>query len=164
MNEFLKYIRQNGILIAVYILLFILFYNAYSEIVGEYVTLVIVVLFFSYTVCMAISHRAMSEILKHERTFTLTFEIVAKQSFQIGLPIYWLWFLFSLIPIPDYEIWLITGLPVTVLGAMPLESVADYWRGKWKVIFWAANILIYLILLITGQVLIGLVLDKLYLL
>lgn len=128
----------------------------YRELVGAHATLFLILLLLSYSCCMGVNYYAMHKLLRCEREDKLTFAKVFRLSFLIGLPIYWAWTLVSLLPITAYEVWFITGFPITAISVLALKPVAEYWTKNNRFIFWTINVVIYIGLLMLGQMMMSL--------
>ncbi|MBO5295335.1 MAG: hypothetical protein J6B71_08860 [Clostridia bacterium] len=145
--EFRRFIKEH-ILFAILSVIVFLFYR---QIIGEFATLVVLCILFAYGSAMAACHFAMTKLDRLEKTDSVTTKSLFELSPIIASPIYLLWLIFSLIPILSYEVWLITGLPITGIAVLALQSIAEHWEKPWRVVFWLMQILIYLCLLFAGQ-------------
>ena len=150
-QPFLDYISRNTATLLLYGILFGAIILFYSQVVGGYVTLFLVILLSAYAFSMTISFKAMKKLEKYEKDGCLTFSRIVRLSFRIACPIYWCWLLFSFVPIMSVDAWYITGFPITMVSAFPLKSVSDYWDGWRKVPYWAVNAVIYVACTVTGQ-------------
>ena len=135
-------------------LICVTFFAVYRELAGALLTLLILAFLILYATANALCHYGMTKFLQHEKNNTVTQKRLVGYSFLIGMPIYFLWFIFSLIPIIQYEVWMLTGLPVVIVTGFTLFSIADRWRDT-KALFWVIQLFIYLSLLIGGQLLIN---------
>ena len=147
----LEYFQKNTATAILYGLLFGSVILFYSQVVGGYVTLFLIILLGAYAFSMTISFKAMKKLEKYEKDGCLTFPRIARLSFRIACPIYWCWLLFSFVPIMSVDAWYITGFPITMVSAFPLKSVSDYWIGWKKIPYWALNAVIYVVLTVCGQ-------------
>ena len=138
-------------------LICVIFFTVYKELSGPLFALLLLAFMVLYATASAICHYGMTKFLRHEKNNTVTQKRLVGYSFLIGMPIYFLWFVFSLIPIIQYELWLMTGLPLVIVTGFTLFSISDRWKEK-KILFWGGQILIYLCLLIGGQCLVFFVL------
>lgn len=138
-------------------LICVTFFVVYRELAGALLTLLILAFLILYATANALCHYGMTKFLQHEKSNTVTQKRLVGYSFLIGMPIYFLWFVFSLIPIIQYEVWMLTGLPVVIVTGLTLFSIADRWKGK-KAVYWSIQLFIYLSLLIGGQLLIHFIL------
>ena len=127
LQPLLDYISRNTATLLLYGILFGAILLFYSQVVGGYVTLFLVILLGAYAFSMTISFKAMKKLEKYEKDGCLTFPRIARLSFRIACPIYWCWFLFSFVPIMSVDAWYITGFPITMVSAFPLKSLSDYW-------------------------------------
>lgn len=151
LQPLLDYISRNTATLLLYGILFGAILLFYSQVVGGYVTLFLVILLGAYAFSMTISFKAMKKLEKYEKDGCLTFPRIARLSFRIACPIYWCWFLFSFVPIMSVDAWYITGFPITMVSAFPLKSLSDYWDNWRKIPYWAVNAVIYVALTLCGQ-------------
>ena len=147
------FIKENICLAA----LCILFFLCYREIAGAWLTLIMLAIFVSYFFVMALGAIGLTKFTQHERSHTLTTRRLFHYSIFAAMPIYFLWLLFSLIPIVQYEVWLLTGLPLVIVTGFTLVSIADRWKGK-LAFYWSLQVSIYLCLLIGGQLIVNFIL------
>ena len=94
----------------------------------------------------------MIKIHRYEREGSLTSKRLSFYSFLVSLPIYFVWLLISVIPIPQYEVWFITGFPAGFFCFIPLQSLSEHWtrgRKKW---FWIVQLVLYVLCFATGQI------------
>ena len=141
------------------VLICVVFFVVYRECAGAMVTLVILAFLVLYATANGICYYGMTKYLQHEKNNTVTGKRVVGYSFLIGMPIYFLWLVFSLIPIVEYELWLLTALPLVLVTGLTLSSISDRWEEK-KVVCWVIQLVIYLCLLIGGQCLVSFVWQK----
>ncbi len=134
-------------------LICVAFFAVYKELSGALFTILILTFMVLYATANVLCHYGMSKFLQHEKNNTVTQKRLVGYSFLISMPIYFLWLVFSLIPIIQYEIWMLTGLPLVIVTGLTLFSISDRWREK-KVLFWSIQLAIYLCLLIGGQCLV----------
>lgn len=128
----------------------VMFFWAYKDLTNDILILAILIFSVLYVTVMAVCHFGLSKFTQHERNHTVTRKRLVGYSFLIAMPIYFLWLFFSLIPIIQYELWLLTGLPLMVITGLTLCSIADRWKGN-LILFWSIQIGIYLFLLVGGQ-------------
>ena len=126
------------------------FFVAYRRIAGTALMLAILAFVLLYVGAITGCHFGMTRFLQHEKNNTVTQKRLVGYSFLIGLPIYYLWLLFSLIPIAHYSVWMLSGFPLVVTTGFTLFSIADRWKGK-QALFWTAQLVLYLCLLLGGQ-------------
>ena len=126
------------------------FFVAYRRIAGTALMLAILAFVLLYVGAITGCHFGMAKFLQHEKNNTVTQKRLVGYSFLIGLPIYYLWLLFSLIPIAHYSVWMLSGLPLVITTGFTLFSIADRWREN-KALFWSAQLVLYLCLLFGGQ-------------
>ena len=141
------------------VLICIIFFVVYREFSGATVALAILSFLVLYAISNGLCYYGMTKYLQHEKSNTVTGKRLVGYSFLIGMPIYFLWFVFSLIPIVEYELWLLTGLPLVIVTGFTLSSISDRWEEK-KIWFWVIQIVIYLFLLIGEQFLVAFVWQK----
>jgi len=145
--EFRRFIKEH---ILFSILCVILFF-VYRQIIGVFATLLVLGFLVLYGSAMAACHFAMAKLNQLQKYDKLTQKSLFGLSLLIASPIYLLWLVFSLIPILSYEIWLITGLPITGIAVLALHSIAEQWEKPRRFIFWLLQLVIYLCLLFAGQ-------------
>ena len=134
-------------------LICVLFFMVYKDLTNRGLILLILAFAILYASVMAVCHYGLSKFTRHEKNHTVTPKRLVGYSFLIAMPIYFLWLVFSLIPMIQYEMWLITGFPLVIVTGFTLNSIADRWSGK-RVLFWSIQIGIYLSLLIGGQLIV----------
>ena len=149
-NNFLRYISI--------ILAFSPFAIFYWKISSIYVVLVSVIIFISWAFIITFCHKAQQTVNAHQRSGTLTPKKALFLSLQIGLPIYWSWAIISIVPITSHYVWLLTGMPVSIISSIPLKEVSDITYNK--VLFWVIQVVIYLSVLILGQLMAGILLRS----
>ena len=151
LKRILEYIQKNSITWLTYLLCLAIFFVFYREVVGIYGTLILLVIFLAYGICMILNFWGLQRFKKYEKSNALSFKRIFRLTFLILAPIYWCWVLLSFVPINAYEVWFITGFPITFISFLPLKEVAGHWENK-KIAFWAMQIGIYLLLLTTVQI------------
>ncbi len=144
---FLKPFIKEHICVAIFCVLFFVFYRNVSGLVPAILFLVFILL---YGTSIAICDFGMSKLKGWERTYALTPKRLYGLSFLIGAPVYFLWFAFSIIPIAHYAVWLLTGLPLCIVTGLTLSEIADRWNQR-KPLYWGIQVAIYLALLFIGQ-------------
>ena len=140
------FIKENISLAIICVLLFLF----YKEIWGSFAACIIVLMLLLYSVVMLLCSFGMTKIAQHERSGTICFRIVFGYSFLVAMPIYFLWALFSLVPIVQSELWLLTGLPLCLCTGLTLASISEKWVAR-RTLFWTIQIAIYLTLTVAGQ-------------
>ncbi len=148
-----EYISKNIVAWLTYAMCLVLCFGFYRDIVGINGTFILFVVVFLYGVCMLLNYIGMRKILKHEKEGSLTFKKTFGLTFAVLSPIYWCWIILSVVPISTYEVWFITGFPISIISFLPLKEVANYW-GRKQIAFWAVQGSIYLLFLVTEQALI----------
>ena len=131
---------------------YVLFYIMFRFFVGGSAALIIMSVFVIYSSSMVGCEYGMIKIHRYEREGSLTSKRLSFYSFLVSLPIYFVWILISLIPIPQYEVWCMTGFPACAFCFIPLQSLSEYWtrgRKKW---FWGAQLVAYGCCFVTGQI------------
>ncbi|MBQ7335814.1 MAG: hypothetical protein IJW92_05025 [Clostridia bacterium] len=149
----INYLKRNITVLLAYLIL----YFGFQQIIGASPALIATVLLVVYSGATTISYYCREKLLQFEKANALTTKKLFLFSAFIPSPIYLFWFLFSMIPIYSYEVWLITGLPMVLLSGVPLYSLSECWKEKWKKFFWGLQILIYITCLVAGQFLGGLI-------
>ena len=102
-----------------------------------------------YVVCMSLSDYGMDKLIylvdRHPRAPLYTL--------LTCLPLYFCELVVGMIPLFSYEVWFMTNLPVLILMAMPLTSVAEVWRDlKFRqVYFWLFQIAVHALIILTTQ-------------
>ena len=134
-------------------LICVLFFMVYKDLTNHGLILLILAFAVLYATVMAVCHYGLSKFTQYEKNHTVTPQRLVGYSFLIAMPIYFLWLVFSLIPMIQYELWLMTGLPLVIVTGFTLHSIADRWVGK-RALFWSIQIGIYLSLLIGGQLIV----------
>ncbi|MBQ3014642.1 MAG: hypothetical protein IJD75_05865 [Clostridia bacterium] len=150
----LKIFIKENICLTVLCIVFFLFYR---ELAGAWLTLIMLAIFVSYFFVMAVGTIGLTKFIQHERSHTLTTRRLFCFSILAAMPIYFLWLVFSLIPIVQYEVWLLIGLPIVIVTAFTLASIADRWKGK-LAFYWSLQVAIYLCLLLGGQLIVNFIL------
>jgi len=148
MKKVLIFIKRNILLWLLYVLLFIIF----RRVMGASPALLLIVFFGVYGVSMAINEYGHVMLAVYERTDRLTPKRLMLLSFFILTPTYLFWLLLSVIPIPQYEAWLLTGLPITLISSLYIYGFYDYWRHRLKKYFLGLQLLIYIFCFVIGQV------------
>jgi len=131
---------------------YILFYIMFRVFVGGSAALVIIVVFITYSTSMFACEYGMTKIQRYEREESLTSKRLSFYSVLVALPIYFVWLLIAVIPIPQYEVWFITGFPAGFFCFMPLQSLSEHWtrgRKKW---FWVMQLVLYAFCFMAGQI------------
>ena len=131
-------------------LICVLFFLAYKDLTNQALILAFLTLAVLYATAITVCHYGMAKLLQYEKSGALTFKGTVKYSVLIGMPVYFLWFSFSLIPIPQYEVWLLVGAPLMLFTGLTLAPIADYWKGK-RFLFWSIHVVIYVCFLVGGQ-------------
>ena len=134
-------------------LICVLFFMVYKDLTNHGLILLILAFAILYASAMAVCHYGLSKFTRHEKNYTVTQKRMVGYSFLIAMPFYFLWLVLSLIPMIQYELWLMTGLPLVIVTGFTLNSIADRWSGK-RVLFWSIQTGIYLSLLIGGQLIV----------
>ena len=134
----------------------IMFFLFYRELAGGWLTLIILAFLIVYVAAMALCAFGLTQFMQHEKSHTLTKRRIFWFSAFVATPIYFLWLVFSLIPIIQYEIWMLTGLPLVIVTGLTLASLADRWKGR-RCFFWSLQIFIYICLLVGGQLMVHLI-------
>jgi len=145
----LEDIRANPRRATVTAFFFLLVLLIFWWLAGIAVAIISIVFFLTYSTAMDIGKKAKRKYNELAPTGTLTEKQTMLLSLQNGMLIYWYWGLVSLIPITTYEAWLIIGLPITLLSAIPLKEVAN--RNKRKGLYWIFQLVIYVVLFLFGQ-------------
>ena len=146
-KDFLKPFIKEHICAATFSVLFFAFYKNVAGLVPTLIFLSFIIL---YATSIAICDFGMSKLKGYEKAYTLTRKRLYKLSFLIGTPVYFLWFVFSIIPIAHYAVWLLTGLPLCIVTGLTLSEIADRWNQR-KFLYWGIQASIYLALLFIGQ-------------
>ena len=145
-----EYISKNILAWLTYALCVTVFVVFYREIVGINGTAILIAIFVSYGFCMILNFVGLQKFVKNEKAGTLTFKKIFGLTFLILSPIYWCWIILSIVPISTYEVWFITGFPISIISFLPIKEVAEYWKDK-KTAFWMLQVSIYLLFLVTEQ-------------
>lgn len=148
----LSSMKEHISMAIVCVMLYFLFRNMASTLVLTVILAFIVL----YGTSMAICYYGMAKLEKHRRSGSVTPKRLFGFSILIAMPIYYLWMVVSLIPIVQYEIWLLTGLPLVIITGLTLSSIVEHWREK-KALFWLFQAAVYLGMLCGGQLVIHLV-------
>lgn len=149
MKIFWKDLKQNGLVYGASILSLALTFLFYQRLIGAYATVFLASALFSYALCTALCKKAQKLYFRHEKDGSLTDYRAFWFSVAICAPIYWCWAVVGLIPITCAEAWLVTGLPLHLIGWMPLWEVAK--TARCKVAFWCLQMVLYLILFVFCQ-------------
>ena len=131
---------------------YVLFYIMFRVFVGGSAAFIIMTVFIIYSSSMVGCEYGMIKIHRYEREGSLTSKRLSFYSFLVSLPIYFVWLLISVIPIPQYEVWFITGFPAGFFCFIPLQSLSEHWtrgRKKW---FWIVQLVLYVLCFATGQI------------
>ena len=131
---------------------YVLFYIMFRVFVGGSAAFIIMTVFIIYSSSMVGCEYGMIKIHRYEREGSLTSKRLSFYSFLVSLPIYFVWILISVIPIPQYEVWFITGFPAGFFCFIPLQSLSEHWtrgRKKW---FWIVQLVLYVLCFATGQI------------
>ena len=123
----------------------------YRRIVGAFATLLVLGILVVYSSTMVACQFSMKKLEQLEKGDCVTQSRLLGLSLLIASPIYWLWFLFALIPIFSYEMWLLSGLPVTMIAMLALHTLAEHWDQSRRIWFWLMQAGVYLGLLSIGQ-------------
>ena len=132
-----------------YLVLFVCF----QRISGAPAALILTIVLVVYACATAVSYYGRSKLLCLHTQNAITTKKLFLLCALIASPIFLFWFLFSIIPIPSYESWLMTGLPVIIVSAIPLYSISDDWKHSLKKFFWGLQIFTYVLLFFAGQAL-----------
>ena len=147
----LEYLQRNVndyiCLTACCVLFFVFYWNVSGAMAAE--ILIAICLF--YVAVMALSAIGLAKITQHERHCTLTHRRAVGYSFLVSSPIYFSWMLVSVIPVLQYEVWLLIGFPICVISFLTMTTIAKRWK-KGKAWFWIIQIGIYLAIFVSGQV------------
>lgn len=149
MRNVLRILKNN---IASLIPFFVAFL-CYYRMLGVTATLLLAVFFVGYALTMTASYYAQNKLLHDQAHNACTPKRTMGLSLLILCPIYLFWLLFSIIPIPVWEVWFITGFPIVVISSIPSYVVLDGWRMIPKTLFWSVQSMIYLTFLLLGQML-----------
>ncbi len=142
----LSSMKEHISMAIVCVMLYFLFRNMASTLVLAVILAFIVL----YGTSMAICYYGMAKLEKHQRSGSVSPKRLFGFSVLIAMPIYYLWAVVSLIPIVQYEIWLLTGLPLVIITGLTLSSIAEHWREN-RVWFWLFQVGVYLCMLCGGQ-------------
>ncbi|MBQ9131017.1 MAG: hypothetical protein IJX62_00920 [Clostridia bacterium] len=123
----------------------------YRRIVGVFATLLFLGILVVYAGTMVACRFSMKKLEHMEKGNCVTQSRLLGLSLLIASPIYLFWLLFALIPIFSYEIWLLSGLPVTVIAMLALSTLAAHWNRSRQALFWLMQTGIYLCLFLIGQ-------------
>ena len=151
MKKVLSFIKRNILLWLLYVLLFIIF----RRIMGASPAILLIVFFAVYGLSMAINEYGHIVLSAYERANKLTPKNLLKFSLFILIPTYLFWILLSVIPIFQFEVWLITGLPIVLLSSLYVYGFYDYWKHMLKKSFLGLQLLIYVCCFVIGQVVSG---------
>ena len=119
-----QFLKENITVFLSYIIIFIL----YRKLLGSSFALLLTIFFAAYGSAVVASQYGKSRMIYLEKAGMLTTKKLFFCSILMPLPIYLFWFLFSIIPVPSYEVWLITGLPITFISGLPLYSLSQHWK------------------------------------
>ena len=128
----------------------VLFFVFYWKVSGAIAAELLVAICLSYVAVMAVCAIGLAKITRHERQCTLTHKRVVGYSFLVSAPIYFSWMLVSVIPVLQYEVWLLIGFPICVISFLTMTTVAKRWK-QGKTWFWIIQIGIYLTIFVSGQ-------------
>ena len=151
LQRVLDWIRQHAKEHILLIAICALFFAFYRNLSGTTVALILVLVMAVWVIIMSLCSIGTAKMLQHERTHTLTKKRIVGYSFLVALPIYVAWAFFSLIPIVQYEVWLLTGFPICIFSCVALISLGEKWR-EMRFWFWITQAAIYLFLLVSGQI------------
>ena len=148
--RFWEYLQRNVRDYACLIACSILFFAFYWRVSGTVAAEFLIAICLLYVMVMALCAIGLAKIMRHESYCTLTHKRVVGYSFLISTPIYFSWMLVSVIPVLQYEVWLLIGFPICVISFLTMTTVAKRWK-KGKAWFWSTQAIIYLVILLTGQ-------------
>ena len=157
-KQILQHLQKNFFRYIGIILAFLPFVFFYWKISSIYFVLISIIIFISWAFIITCCHKAQANVQAHQRSGTLTPKKALIYSIQIGLPIYWSWAIISIVPITTHYVWLLTGMPVSIISSIPLKEVSDLTHNK--VMFWIIQVVIYLAVLILGQLMAGILLSS----
>ena len=86
-------------------LICVLFFMVYKDLTNHGLILLILAFAVLYATVMAVCHYGLSKFTQYEKNHTVTPQRLVGYSFLIAMPIYFLWLVFSLIPMIQYELW-----------------------------------------------------------
>ena len=124
---------------------------AYRKIVGVFAVLLLLGILLAYATAMVACRFAMKKLESREKENCVTQSSLLGLSLLIASPIYLFWLLFAMIPIFSYEIWLLSGLPVTVIAMLALSTLAAHWKRSRRALFWLMQAGIYFCVFFMGQ-------------
>ena len=134
-----------------YVLLFFL----YKKLLGTTASLLLIIFLAIYGSAAVLSHYGRKKLIAHERSNTLTMKRRILYVAFVPCPMYLFWFLFSIIPTSSCLTFFVTGFPLIVFSVLPLYSLSGYLKQPHRKFFWAAQILLYTICLLIGQLISG---------
>ena len=149
MKRIYRHIKNNAMLFTAYSLSLFIAALFYYKLIGIYATGILFCVLAVYALCMALCQHAQKRYHKYEKEGRLTKRNELCLAIAICLPIYWCYIIVGMIPIPSHEAWLITGLPINLIGWFPLKEAAT--KVRLKTVFWSLQIAIYILLLVTCQ-------------
>ena len=138
----------------------VVFYAFYRNIVGAASVVICAILAFAivYGSIITLCWFGMNRFMQHIRGNTLTPKRRFWLSLLVGLPVYFIWLLLSLIPVTRLELWVMIAPPILLLTAGTLATISEYWTGK-RIPFWGLQFGIAIILMAGGQVTVNLLLP-----
>ena len=142
-----QFIKEHILFAVISVVIFVV----YRKIIGAFATLLLLAFLLIYSGTMTLCWFAMSRLEQLEKNGRVSQKTLLGLSFLIASPIYLIWLIISLIPILSWEVWLITGLPITVIAVFSLFSIAEHWQKTQRFIFWMVQVVVYLCLLCAGQ-------------
>ena len=143
-------IRRNAKEHLILIAVCAVFFAFYRNLSGETTATIILCVMVVWVIIMVLCSLGTAKILQHERNYTLTKKRAVGYSFLVASPIYAAWALLSLMPIVQYEGWLLTGLPICIFSFVSLIPLSGKWK-EMRTCFWLTQSAIYLVLMISGQ-------------
>jgi hypothetical protein len=132
-------------------LLYFILYICYKKIIGAHSALILIAIFALYAGSIVVSDFARKKLIYFEKQNNITTKKLFYLSILILCPIYLFWFLISIIPIPSYEFWLITGFPIILLSSLPIYVLSEYWKSALKMFFWFLQLFVYCCFFAIGQ-------------
>ncbi len=142
-----RFFKDNFVVTLSYVLFFIMF----RVFVGGYAALVVTVTLLIYSTSMVACEYGMLKLNYYERFGTVTRKRLFFYSILIATPIYFVWLLISVIPIPQYEVWLITAFPACFFCFIPLQTLSEHWNRELKKWFWIIQLVAYVFCFAVGQ-------------
>ncbi|MBE6639602.1 MAG: hypothetical protein E7616_09190 [Ruminococcaceae bacterium] len=149
MKRTFRHIKNNAVIYTAHSLSLFIAALFYYKLIGIYATGILFCILAIYALCMALGQRAQKCYHKYEKEDRLTQPNELCLAIAICCPIYWCWMIVGMIPITSYEAWLLTGLPINLIGWFPLREAAM--KVRLKTVFWSLQISIYLLLLVICQ-------------